>query len=89
VQSRDPDEGRAHETVWVTSVETAGRVLLMAAAALAIVGAVLLIAGKFGLGRLPGDIVIHRGGLTIFIPIGSMLLLSLVGSLVLYLVRHL
>jgi Protein of unknown function (DUF2905) len=50
---------------------------------------VLLIVGKLGLGRLPGDIVIHRDGLTIFVPLGSMLLLSVVGSLLLYLIREL
>jgi DUF2905 family protein len=70
-------------------VETAGKILLLTAAALAVIGVVLLIAGKLGLGRLPGDIVIHRDGLTIFIPLGSMLLLSLVASLLLYLIRRL
>ena len=70
-------------------METAGKILLLAAATLALLGAVLLIVGKLGLGRLPGDLLIERDGLTIFIPLGSMLLLSIVGSLVLYLVRRL
>jgi hypothetical protein len=70
-------------------VETAGKILLLTAAVLAIIGVVLLTAAKLGLGRLPGDIVIHRDGLTIFIPFGSMLLLSLLASLVLYLLRRL
>jgi DUF2905 family protein len=70
-------------------VETAGKILLLTAATLAVMGAVLLIAGRLGLGRLPGDIVIHRGGLTIFIPLGSMLLLSLLGSVLLYLLGRL
>ena len=70
-------------------METAGKILLLAAATLALLGAALLIVGKLGLGRLPGDLLIERDGLTIFIPLGSMLLLSIVGSLVLYLVRRL
>jgi multisubunit Na+/H+ antiporter MnhG subunit len=70
-------------------VETAGKLLLLAAAALAIIGVVLLLVGKLGLGRLPGDILIERDGVTIFIPLGSMLLLSIVGSLFLELVRRL
>ena len=70
-------------------METAGKILLLTAAVLAIIGVVLLTAAKLGLGRLPGDIVIHRDGLTIFIPFGSMLLLSLLASLVLYLLRRL
>jgi hypothetical protein len=66
-------------------VETAGKILLLTAAALAVVGVVLLVAGRLGLGRLPGDVVIERDGLTIFIPFGSMLLLSILGSVFLYL----
>jgi hypothetical protein len=70
-------------------METAGKMLLIIAAALALLGALLLLAGKLGLGRMPGDIVIHRDGITIFIPLGSMLVLSLLGSLVIYLVQRL
>jgi len=66
-------------------VETAAKILLLTAAALAVVGVVLLIAAKLGLGRLPGDVVIERDGLTIFIPFGSMVLLSVVGSILVYL----
>ena len=72
-----------------TSMETAGKILLATAAALALLGVVLLIVGKLGLGRLPGDILIERDGVTIFIPLGSMLLLSILGSLLLYLIRNL
>jgi hypothetical protein len=64
-------------------METVGKILLVTAAALTVIGVVLLIAGRLGLGRLPGDILIHRDGLTIFIPLGSMLALSVVGSLLL------
>jgi hypothetical protein len=70
-------------------IETAGKILLIAAVTLALLGVVLLIAGRLGLGRLPGDILIERDGVTIFIPLGSLLLLSLLGSLVLYLIRQL
>jgi hypothetical protein len=70
-------------------VETAGKILLLTAAALALIGVVLLVVGKVGLGSVPGDLVIRRDGLTIFIPLGSMLLLSLVGSLLLFLLRRL
>jgi hypothetical protein len=71
------------------SMETAGKILLATAAALALLGLVLLIVGKLGLGRLPGDILIERDGVTIFIPLGSMLLLSILASLLLYLIRNL
>lgn len=70
-------------------METAGKILLLTAAALAVLGVVLLVAGRLGLGRLPGDVVIERDGLTIFIPFGSMLLLSILGSIFLYLLGRL
>jgi multisubunit Na+/H+ antiporter MnhG subunit len=64
-------------------MEDVGKALLLVAGVLGIIGGVLLLVGKLGLHRLPGDIVIRRGGLTIYIPFGLMILLSLVGSLVL------
>jgi hypothetical protein len=42
------------------------------------VGAVLYALGRLGLGPLPGDIVIRRGGFTFAFPIVSMLLVSVV-----------
>jgi hypothetical protein len=39
-------------------------------------------------GRLPGDIRIERDAVRVYVPIVSMLLVSLVVSLVLYLVRR-
>jgi len=56
-------------------------------------GLMLLIAGllwpyvtKLGLGRLPGDIEIERGGTTFYFPIVTSLILSVVLSVVLWLV---
>jgi hypothetical protein len=70
-------------------MESVGKIVLLAAAALAVIGGILLVAGKLGLDRLPGDVLIRRDGLTIYIPIGLMVLLSVRGSLVLYLLRRL
>jgi hypothetical protein len=62
---------------------------------LIILGAILLVAGllgpwilKLGLGRLPGDIVIERGGFRFYFPIVTGLLVSLVVSAVLWLFRR-
>ena len=41
---------------------------------------------RFGLGRLPGDIVIDRGGFLLYLPITTAVLISLLLSLVLWLV---
>jgi hypothetical protein len=43
---------------------------------------------KLPLGRLPGDIVIDRPGLKIFAPFTTMIVLSLVLSLILWLLRR-
>ncbi len=61
---------------------------------LIILGIVLLAAGllwpwlsKFGLGRLPGDIVIERGHSRFYFPITTSIIVSLVLSLILWLLR--
>jgi len=58
---------------------------------LIILGIVLLVAGllwpwlqKMGLGRLPGDIVIHRDNFRLYLPLGTSLVVSIVLSLVLW-----
>lgn len=42
---------------------------------------------KLPLGRLPGDIVIDRPGFKFFMPVTTMIIVSLVASLVLWLLR--
>jgi hypothetical protein len=60
---------------------------------LILLGFVLLVAGllwpyvaKLGLGRLPGDIAFTRGNTTIYVPIMTSIILSLVLSAVLWLI---
>lgn len=63
--------------------------------ALLIIGAILLVAGlvwpwlaKLPLGRLPGDIVIERPGLRVYLPVTTALLASVLVSLLLWLLRR-
>ena len=64
--------------------------------ALVVLGIVILVAGVVILlgpripilGHLPGDIVIQRENVTIFIPLGTMLLISIVVSVVLALLHR-
>ena len=64
-----------------------GRLLLIMGVVLAIVGAVLLALPKLPwFGRLPGDIVVQRPHVTFYMPLGTCLLLSLIGSLVLWMI---
>lgn len=55
-----------------------GRALMIAGVALALLGGVLFVAGRLGISRLPGDIVIRRDNVTIYLPIVSALVLSVV-----------
>ncbi len=51
--------------------------------ALLIVGGLFVLLGRLGLDRLPGDLSFRRGNLTVYFPIGLMILLSVVGTIVL------
>jgi ribose/xylose/arabinose/galactoside ABC-type transport system permease subunit len=56
-----------------------GRLLITFGIMVLLVGIVLVLVGKVPfLGRLPGDIVFHRDGFTLFIPIVTMIIVSLV-----------
>ena len=44
--------------------------------------------GKLPLGRLPGDIVIDRSGFRFYLPLATMLLVSALLSLVMWLLRR-
>jgi hypothetical protein len=64
-----------------------GRTLIVLGVVIALVGVVLLVAGRVpGLGRLPGDIHIQRGNWSFFFPLGTSILLSLLLTLVLWLI---
>lgn len=64
-----------------------GRLLLLLAVVIAIIGLVLILIGNIPfLGRLPGDIVIRRGGGTFFFPIVTSIVLSVVLTIVINLV---
>jgi hypothetical protein len=69
-------------------MEGMGKLLLLVGIVLAVTGATILIASKLGMGRLPGDILIRRNNFTFYMPLGLMLLLSLVLTLVLNLVAR-
>ncbi len=70
-------------------LDKVGRLLIYAGAALVIVGLLVILLGKVpGLGRLPGDIVIKRENLTVYIPLATMLLASLVLTLLLNIIAR-
>ena len=61
--------------------------LLVAGLALALLGGLVLVLGKLGVGGLPGDIVYRRGNFSLYVPLGLMILLSVVITILLNLRR--
>ena len=58
----------------------AGRILLVFGILLAVIGGGLMLFGRF---HLPGDITFKTGGVTVYIPIATSIVLSLLLTLVL------
>jgi hypothetical protein len=68
---------------------TLGRVLMIAGAALFVVGLLLSFAPRVPwLGRLPGDVVYRRGNFTLYFPLATSILLSLLLTLLLSVLRR-
>ncbi len=67
-----------------------GRMLVFLGGTLLVVGLLLILVGRLpGLGRLPGDIVIERDNWTLYMPLGTMILLSVLLTVLLNLVARL
>jgi hypothetical protein len=64
-----------------------GKNLIYLGLALIAIGGLWLLAERLGLGRLPGDIVVRKKGFTLYVPIVSSIVLSIVVSLLLRLFR--
>ena len=66
------------------------RTLIAIGLALVVAGVVIGFASRlgFGFGRLPGDFVFRREGFTLFLPLGTSVVLSVVFSLLLYFLRR-
>jgi hypothetical protein len=66
-----------------------GRWIVIFGIVLVIVGALVMVAGKLpGIGKLPGDMVWKRGDFTLYAPIGTMVVVSVVLTLILNVVAR-
>lgn len=72
-------------------MEPLGRLLMLAGGLLLLAGLLLVYGPRLGwlghLGRLPGDIIISKGNYTAYFPLATSLLLSLVLTLLFYVLR--
>lgn len=67
-----------------------GKALLGLGLLLVVIGAVLLIASRFGLplGRLPGDFSYRGRNVSVFFPVGTSILISVLLSVIFYLISR-
>lgn len=83
-----PRAGKGGE-LWGGDITDLGHWLVALGVAVALIGALLMIVGRFvGSWRLPGDLIWQRGGVKVFAPLGTMLLLSLLLTIVLNIIAH-
>ncbi len=61
-------------------MQDAGRLLLLFGVLLIVAGGALMLFGRF---HLPGDLTFRRGGVTVYVPIATSLIISLVLTIVL------
>ena len=64
------------------------RILIVIGVLLVLAGVLWPWLGRLGLGRLPGDIVVARGGMSFYFPIVSCIVVSALLSLVLWLINR-
>jgi uncharacterized membrane protein YwzB len=65
------------------NLEGVGKLLIGGAIVLLVLGGLFLVLGRFGLDRLPGDLIFKRGNVTVYFPLGLMILISIVGTILL------
>jgi len=67
-------------------VQHIGKVLIAAGAVLALIGLVMLLSGRIPwLGKLPGDILIERKNFTVYFPLATSILISILLTLLFWL----
>ena len=69
-------------------MDSIGKTLLVIGGLIAAVGLLIILFGRLGLGRLPGDIIIQRERFTFYFPIVTMLIVSIVLTLLFNLISR-
>lgn len=66
------------EAIPAVSLEALGRALIGLAAVLIVVGGLLILFGKIGFLKLPGDVLLRRGNTSVFWPIATSIIVSVI-----------
>lgn len=70
------------------NLETFGRLLLIGGGLIAFTGILFIVIGRLGFGRLPGDIFIQRESFTIYFPLATMIIISIILTVLVNLFRR-
>jgi uncharacterized protein HemY len=66
-----------------------GRILMITGGGIFVLGLLLVLAGRIpGFGQLPGDITIQRDNFTLYAPLGTMIVVSVILTLVVILIAR-
>lgn len=69
------------------SLQYIGKFLVISGIIIIILGAILILSGKIPfIGRLPGDIIIQKKNYTIYIPIATSIIISVLLTLILWII---
>lgn len=71
------------------NIEPFGKAIIGFGILLIIVGVIVTIGSKFGIGKLPGDIYLKRGNFSFYFPIVTSIIISIVLTIVLNLIARL
>ena len=64
-------------------MQTVAKLVIGAGLMLLLVGAILLLLERLGIGSVPGDFSFKRGNLRVFVPLGTSIIVSIVLTLLL------
>jgi multisubunit Na+/H+ antiporter MnhG subunit len=65
------------------NLEGIGKLLIGGAIMLLVLGGIFLLLSRFGLHRLPGDLIFRRGNFTVYTPVGLMIVVSVILTILL------
>ncbi len=65
-----------------------GKTLIGLGGFLVIVGLIIVLGNRLGLGRLPGDIFIQKGNFSFFFPVVTSILISIILTIIFNLLRR-
>jgi hypothetical protein len=65
-----------------------GKLLILTGVFIALAGVILLILGRLGLFKLPGDLVLSGKNWRVYLPIASSIIISIILTLILWLINY-